>query len=485
MAFRACPQEGYGILSQVVGLLGAIMSPPLLALAVSAGVGIVTGMFLGPAVHISASLVGLTALALLLTSRSYRYGRLAWLLLVIGVAGLGMLRAQVALGDVVVVRDELTNLDVEVVPSRPGVSEARWYGEVRDGGSIRDLEGAKVVVESPGAPMSSRYELRGTLRPPPAPRNPGSFDYGAYLRSRGISGIFEADTMNAIGEERAATNILARVTEGLECRGIGTGGAALARALSLGDRRGLTEGDEEALRRLGLAHLLAVSGIHVAMVGYVFRRGMNVLFGRVTAGLMAACAVGYYAFLVGATPSVLRAAMVFGIYTLSEVFDSKMPPSHALVWAALVLLIRDPFDALDVGFQLSFAAAMAILFAHRSISRRRGRFLTLTACSAAAWFATAPILLHHFDRIAPLGLILSPLVLPAFPVILAAAWSAALASLVGLSPELLAVLVTPLTWIMEISRTAGEWAPTIQARTSAVAPAFLAASVLVVLMKDR
>ncbi|MFO7942172.1 MAG: DNA internalization-related competence protein ComEC/Rec2 [Bacillota bacterium] len=462
------------------------MSSSLLALVIAACMGIALGTLLSPPTFIPASIVGLSASALLLASRKHRYGRLAWLLLVLGVVGLGMLRAQVALSDVAIIRDELSEVEVEVVPRRPGVSEERWYGVIESAGSSDELEGAKIVAESPRAPRSSRYLLRGDLTPPPPARNPGAFDYGAYLRERGIAGVLEADEMRAIGEEQVAARLAGRVAKRLEDSGIHRGAAAMVRALSLGDRRGLREEDEEAMRRIGLAHLLAVSGMHVAMVGYVFRRGMGIVFGDVVAGGLAVCIVGGYAFLVGATPSVLRAAAVFAIYTLSEMFGRKIAPHHALAWAALILLIRDPFDAVEVGFQLSFAAAAAILLAHRAVTRSdRGKFATLLACSTAAWLATAPFLLYHFDRVAPLGLVLSPLVLPLFPVILAAAWMVAVGSLAGLGGSLLALLATPLTWMSRLSRMAAELAPTIEARTSWVAPAFLGVSVLVFMLDMR
>ena len=136
--------------------------------------------------------------------------------------------------------------------------------------------------------------------------------------------------------------------------------AGLVTALLTGDTAGLPQGDYEALRRVGLAHAVAVSGLHmgflvqlaVALTGSRYRR-------RTAFVVLPLMAV--YALAVGCTPSVVRAAVMNGLLLLGPLLGRENDSPTSLSLALLLLLLQDPYASLSVGLQLSFASVAGIL----------------------------------------------------------------------------------------------------------------------------
>lgn len=136
--------------------------------------------------------------------------------------------------------------------------------------------------------------------------------------------------------------------------------AGLVTALLTGDTAGLPQGDYDALRRVGLAHAVAVSGLHmgflvqlaVALTGSRYRR-------RTAFIVLPLMAV--YGLAVGCTPSVVRAAVMNGLLLLEPLLGRENDSPTSLSLALLLLLLQDPYASLSVGLQLSFASVAGIL----------------------------------------------------------------------------------------------------------------------------
>jgi competence protein ComEC len=187
-------------------------------------------------------------------------------------------------------------------------------------------------------------------------------------------------------------------------------GGALVAALGVGDRGGLDAGARDAFRRLGVSHLLSVSGLHLALAAALaFRLALAALVRRVPArwradpreaALGAAVAVAaVYAVLAGFEVPVRRSlALVVGV-ALSLAARRPAPRGAPLVAAALLVLAGDPGALFELGAQLSFAASAALVWAARAASppaqglrARSGRALAdALATTAAAGAATAPL----------------------------------------------------------------------------------------------
>ena len=456
------------------------MYSPLVFVVSSFAVGILLGS-LEKAVPVAAVTVVAAAGGLWFLSRSRRRSRIAWVLLLVGILALGILRVESADRSPPVPSNS-TPLRLKVEPERPGFSGERWEASVLESPDSMALEDADIVVESSRSPAASAYWIEGVLDPPPPARNPGGFDYGAYLDRRGFVGILSATEMDPVGGPSMASRLATGMRHGLANADLHPGAQGLIRALSLGDRRGFREGDEEAFRRAGIAHLLAVSGLHIAFLGMGVQKALHFFVGSKVSSLVAVLAVVGFSHLVGATPSALRAALVFGLHAGGRILGIKPRAETSLALAALALLLFDPGMIVEPGFQLSFAAASGIVLACSSPGfRRRSRLEQLWIVSAGAWMATAPLSVWHFHRLAPVGLLLGPLVLPLFPAVLLLSWTNGVAALIGLPGNWPGLMAAPLGWFVDAVVALGAISPVIEARTDLGAPVFLGATVLVVL----
>jgi competence protein ComEC len=220
----------------------------------------------------------------------------------------------------------------------------------------------------------------------------------------------------------------------------------------LGDDNGLSPGLQNAFRRSGLYHLLAVSGQNVVLLaGGVL--GLALLLGvpRVWSHLGALAAIGGYVLAVGPQPSVVRAAVSGAAVSIAWLAARERDPWHILLVAAVVLLAWNPYTLFDAGFQLSFAAVVAIFLAVGPLVRMLEGYpvpKTLgaaVAVSAACSVATAPILWLQFGAVPLLGIVANVLVEPAVGPLLGLAFAAAAVDPVA--PPLAAGLAWVNGWI--------------------------------------
>ena len=321
-----------------------------------------------------------------------------------------------------------------------------------------------------------RLILSGTTR---LPEPFEGFDYPEYLARRGVFATMLVDGDTAVEHLGFAGNLLLRAgdrtrqvaLDRLEDALTGEG-AALAQGLLLGDRSALTDEIEDAFRRTGLMHVLAVSGLHLGILlagaWFLLRRlGARPAIVYPVVGLMAA----FFLWIVGPRVSLLRATLLLGFVGLGSVLADlgwilrrTVRPANGLAVAAVVLLAIRPTDLLDVGFQLSFAATAGILLLVSGrtgavwaacvdrTAERLGRMapvarsgLALLGISAAAQAAVTPILAFHFGVFHPLLLGLNLLAIPLVTVVLWIGFPTALLVAFG-AP---AVLAIPLGWLLE------------------------------------
>ena len=207
---------------------------------------------------------------------------------------------------------------------------------------------------------------------------------------------------------------------------------ALVEGVLLGDDNGLTPGLKNAFRRSGLYHLLAVSGQNVVLLATgVLCLGLLLGVTRAWAHVGALAAIGLYVLAVGPQPSVIRAAVSGAAVSIAWLAARERDPWHVLLLAAVVLLAWNPYALFDAGFQLSFAAVIAIFLAAGPLLRVlegypapklvRGAVAVSAACSVA----TAPILWLQFGAVPLLGILANALVEPAVAPLLGLAFAAA------------------------------------------------------------
>ena len=226
-------------------------------------------------------------------------------------------------------------------------------------------------------------------------------------------------------------------------------GIALARSLLLGDAAALSETHRSALRRTGLAHLIAVSGFNVSLVALL--AGWAALgLPRLARLAVAVFAVLLYLLLVGPAPSVMRATAM-ALLAITGLAARRIPGAlQGLAISAIVLLAFDPGAVRDVGFVLSFSAtAGLLLLAPRWAERRHDRLPRILgaglAATLAAQAASLPWSVATFGELSPLAPLLNLLAVPWAALALAAAilWLGVATVVPAVAPA----AALPLDWI--------------------------------------
>lgn len=216
-----------------------------------------------------------------------------------------------------------------------------------------------------------------------------------------------------------------RLAESIYSSSLSPEAASLLAATCLGGAD-LAPDTKEAFRLTGLSHLLCVSGFHVGVIACLASLLLLPLrpFRRDTIRrLLLIAIVWLYAGIVGFTPSVVRAAIMFSVYLTARITERGAMPLNSLCVAFFIMLAINPYQLFSIGFQLSFCAVAGILvFARRlnPVSERRHRLYTavaLVTVPVAALLGTAPVILAWFNRL-PFATIalnaVATLVFPAF-----------------------------------------------------------------------
>jgi competence protein ComEC len=235
------------------------------------------------------------------------------------------------------------------------------------------------------------------------------FDERVWLRRHGIHLILRSERWRLADRRGGLSGVADRLRAQLQrsiARGLRGDRAAVIEGVVLGEDSGLSDNLKQRFRAAGLYHLLAVSGQNVALVaagavGLVWLAGMSRLVGQ----LFALVAIVAYVFAVGAQPSVVRAGVAGALGCVAWMSARTADRWHLLAVGAILLLAWNPYTLLDVGFQLSFAAVVAIFVLVPRFERflegyPLGRPLRLVvAVSAACGLATAPIAWLQFHSV--------------------------------------------------------------------------------------
>jgi competence protein ComEC len=269
--------------------------------------------------------------------------------------------------------------------------------------------------------------LTASLQPPPMPVEPGAGDFGraAFFQSVGAVGFGYGGARPVIAprppdwSERMADRVEDlrwRMTRRIAAVLPGSEGA-IAAALITGSRGAIADDDEAALRDAGLAHVLAIAGLHMALVGggiFWLVRALLAAVPRLAlaypikkwAAGTALAASAFYLVISGAAPSSVRAFVMLAMLLLAILFDRPALSMRALAFAAAILLVLRPEAITEPGFQMSFAA-VAGLIAVAEWEQSRGRIARgrvmryargIAMTSLVGSLATLPFALFHFGR---------------------------------------------------------------------------------------
>lgn len=266
-------------------------------------------------------------------------------------------------------------------------------------------------------PQGALIDAVVVVREPNGPSN--GFDERTWLRRQGIHVVLKVDAWSQVGRRGGLGGAGDRLRRWL-ARGSAPGTAGERRAvlegILLGDDASLSDNLKTSFQRSGLYHLLAVSGQNVVLLAAGVL-GLALLLGlpRWCGHVGALVAIGGYVLAVGPQPSVIRAAVAGGAVSVAWLLGRERDAWHVLLLAAAVLLAWNPYALFDAGFQLSFAAVVAIFVLAPVIKDRLEGYPgpkalhTAVSISLACSVATAPLLWLQFGRVPVLGVVANAL----------------------------------------------------------------------------
>ncbi len=226
-----------------------------------------------------------------------------------------------------------------------------------------------------------------------------------------------------------AVEIRQQVLEKYRQWGISDEAYGVVAAMTLGEKAVLDKEQKETFSKVGAAHVLALSGLHLMIIYSVISLFVGWRRFRMLSQIVIILAIWAFAFLVGMSPSVVRSACMITIYALLSLGHRERMSVNTLSFTAIVMLLVNPQSLYDIGFQLSFMAVLAILLFNPLFARviplhilQRHRWLNalwgMTTVSVSAQLGTAPLVVYYFERFSTYFLLSNYVVIPLATLIL-------------------------------------------------------------------
>ncbi len=294
--------------------------------------------------------------------------------------------------------------------------------------------------------QNGTYVLEGHLLRPQKRLNPGGFDQATWLRGLGVNAVLQARQVVRFQPPPQDTR---RWLQQQLVAGLSPSAAALVMAMTLGERRELGETYGE-FQRAGLAHTLALSGLHVAILAGFFLLALYRL-GH-WRYLVTLCILLLYLLLVGPQPSLVRAVIMGSLVLLGLFFGKgKVGVLPALSLALFFHLLFEPHAIFSLSAQLSYLAVLGMALVLPCLPRLQGWKNWLWASvsvTLAAQFFILPLLLHHFHQLPLVSPLANLLVLPILNL---------LVPLGFVKLVLGGVLAWPLEWLSQLTLALVGW----------------------------
>ena len=284
-----------------------------------------------------------------------------------------------------------------------------------------------LVYENQQTELKIGYKVKaaGSYAPLEEASNPGQFDQKAYYEARGIGMVLKKAKLTVI---EAKENIFFQKlyelrsfwAQNLE-KITGKEEAALLKAMLLGEKSSLKKEQKELYQSGGISHILAISGLHISLVGMLLYRFLrkkkrSYPFSALVSG---SCMV-VYGFLTGFGVSAKRAVFMFLVYLGAELLGETYDVVSALALSGLLILAEQPLQLFQCGFQLSFLSVGAVALGYPALQKRLGwkkkAAMSLLSGLSVTLF-TLPCTLYWFYEWMPYAVFLNLIVIPLVPVV--------------------------------------------------------------------
>ena len=284
----------------------------------------------------------------------------------------------------------------------------------------------------------NKIYLTGTYQKGREKRNPGEFDYDKYLKSKSITGLFisyNTDSINILSNQKdyfksSLHSVRKLIDETIhELHNPQTAG--LLRGLLLADRSEIDYETKNEFINSGVVHILAVSGLHVGyvlvIIIFIFGR-----FGIYLRSILIILGLAAFMFLTGVPPSVFRATLMSVVIIIAFLSNRSTNIINSISIAAFIILLLNPNEIYNPGFQLSFSAVLAIGILYPYLQKMIFKLnlkhkwleyiLLFFGVSLSAQIGTLPFTLAYFSKLSVVALFANLIVIPAVGVIIGIAF---------------------------------------------------------------
>ncbi|WP_066049870.1 DNA internalization-related competence protein ComEC/Rec2 [Robertmurraya korlensis] len=266
--------------------------------------------------------------------------------------------------------------------------------------------------------------VTGSLNRVNEQRNPNAFDYQSYLNHHQIHWQLVVDQWGECNERNGPLLLIKkqrqRAIAVLEFYFPNTV-ASLASALLFGERQILDPALEKSYQKLGIIHLLAISGANVALyVSMIHYVGVRAGVTRERMIVILLLYLPIFIYLSGASPSVFRAAMMMFVFLFLRLLShSRLASLDICSITFMVYVFVSPYILFDIGFQLSFSVTFALLLSTKGLLKpSRGPFSLLIKASFISQLSSLPIVLYNFYEFSLLSLLANLVYIPVFSIII-------------------------------------------------------------------
>lgn len=216
----------------------------------------------------------------------------------------------------------------------------------------------------PGLEIGYKIQVEGQINHFESARNEGNFDSKEYYKSIGIYTRVEAKKISILSDEKDEVRIILNDLKERFCGCLdnicASDKAAIYKALLLGDKEQLDEQIKDLYSITGIAHILAISGLHISIIGMFLYSTMRKRFGFVLSASISIVVVVAFCIISGMGIATIRAVVMFALKLLGEILGRVYDYTTAISLSGILLMLDNPFVILNSGFQMSFVAIISI-----------------------------------------------------------------------------------------------------------------------------
>lgn len=265
--------------------------------------------------------------------------------------------------------------------------------------------------------VGMRFEIIGELNNPDPPAHKYGFNMDNYLKSKGAIGILEILDWTYID---ATSSIFQKVSsqrhfliQHIE-NNFPTSLVAEAQSLLIGFQENVDSEMTRAYQKLGITHLFAISGLHIAILSLIVFQGLlRIGVRRELATFLLIVILPIYGVLAGGAPSVWRAVIVAEIILLTQLFK-KIPVDDALAISFIFFVLIEPWSIYQIGFQLSYLATLSLIYSGNLLNRYKSWLIQSFLITFVCQLLVYPLLLFHFYEISISSLVANIVFVPLF-----------------------------------------------------------------------